>query len=95
MDLQTGESFDEEAALLMLTDTPLLEWFFNRQMAEVRIIIKAIAANDPMRGHLNLSKSDVGAGKILVLELISLLIKTVELIFIFASSNFCSIISIL
>ena len=93
--MQIGELFDEEAALLMLTETPLLEWFFKRQMAEVRIIIKAIAANDPMRGHLTLSKSDVCVGRILVSELTSLLIKTVELIFIFASSNFCSIISIL
>ena len=93
--MQTGESFDEEAALLMLSDTPLLEWFFNRQMAEVRIIIKTIAAIDPMRGHLNLSKSDVDAGRVLVSELISLLTKTVELIFIFSSSNFCSTISIL
>ena len=93
--MQLGESFDEEAALLMLTDIPLLEWFFNRQMAEVRIIIMTIAATDPIRGHLNLSKSDEDDGRIFVSGIISLLTMTMVLIFIFSSSNFCSTISIL
>ena len=93
--VQTGESFDEVAALVMLTDTPLFEWFFTRQMAEVRVIIMTIAAPVPIRGHLNLSKSDGDDGRIFVSEMISLLTKTVLLMFIFSSSNFCSTISIL
>ena len=73
--LQIGELFVEEAALLILTETPLLEWFFKRQMAEVRIIINAIAVTDPIKGHLNFSQSEVDAGNKSVSELISLLKK--------------------
>ena len=60
-----------------------------------RKIRKVMAAKDPMRGHFILSKSDVDAGREIGSESILLLTKIVELMFIFFSSNFCSIISIL
>ena len=64
-------------------------------MAEVSIIIMIMAAPVPMRGHFNMSKSDGADGMMFVSERILLLTKTVLLMFIFSSSNFCSTISIL
>ena len=60
-----------------------------------RKIRKVMAANDPMRGHFILSKSDVDAGRVVGSESILLFTKIVELMFIFSSSKCCSIISIL
>ena len=61
--LQIGESLFEVAALVIVTETPLLERFFNRQMTTMpRKIRKVMVAKDPMRGHFILSKSDVSKG---------------------------------
>ena len=60
-----------------------------------RKIRKAMAAKEPMSGHFILSKSDVVAAGEVGSESMLLLTKTVELMFIFFSSNFSSIISIL
>ena len=54
-----------------------------------------MAASEPMSGHFILSKSDVVADVEVGSESMLLLTKTVELMFIFSSSNFSSIISIL
>ena len=60
--LQIGESLFEVAALLIMIEAPLLEWFFNIQMTiSPRKIRKAMAAKEPMSGHFILSKSDVVA----------------------------------
>ena len=51
--MQIGESFFEVASLEIVTETPLLVLFFSRHMIISPIKIrKAMAANDPMRGHL-------------------------------------------
>ena len=61
--LQTGESFYEVASLETVTVTPLLVLFFSRRTAISPINIRKVtAANDPMRGHLIFSKSDVDPG---------------------------------
>ena len=64
-------------------------------MISPKKIRKAMAAKDPMRGHFILSKIDVAAGRELGSESMLLLTNVVELTFIFSSSSFCSIISIL
>ena len=60
-----------------------------------RKIRKVMAAKDTMRGHFILSKSDVDDGREAGSESILPFTKIVELMFIFSSYKYCSIISIL
>ena len=81
--MQIGDSFVEEAALLISTETPPLESFFSRQMIIRPINIReAMAASDPIRGHFILSKN-VDAGGEFSSNSMLLLTKTVELTSIF------------
>ena len=94
--LQIGESFLELASLETVTLIPLLLLFFSRHTAISPIKIRKVtAANDPITGHLIWSRNGVDFGIDEESESILLLIKTVELVFIFSSSKCCSIISIL
>ena len=94
--LLIGESFLELASLDMLTFIPLLLLFLSRHIAISPMKIRKVtAANDPITGHLIWSRNGVDFGIDEGSELILLLTKTVELIFIFSSSKCCSMISIL
>ena len=86
--IQVGDSFEEVAALVMLTDTRPLECFFTRLKAQIRIIIEIAAAPVPMRGHFSVSVSEVADGLMGFPEWMLVLTKVVLLMFIFSSSNF-------
>ena len=60
--VQTGDSFDEFAVLVILTDTSPFEFFFTRLKAQNRNIIETAAAPVPMRDHFSVSVSEVVDG---------------------------------
>ena len=60
--IQIGDSFEEVAVLVIVTDTSPLECFFTRLKAPIRIIIEIAAAPVPMRGPFSVSVSEVVDG---------------------------------
>ena len=75
--VQTGDSLEEVAAFVMVTETPLLDRFFIRINAEIRSITSMTAAPVPIRGHFSMFMSDGANGVMCVSERISLLTKIV------------------
>ena len=60
--VQTGETFDELAVLVILTDTSPFEFFLTRLNVQIRIITETNAAPVPMRGHFSVSNNGVAGG---------------------------------
>ena len=60
--VQIGDSFDELAVLVILTDTSPFELFLTRLNAQIRNIIETVAAPAPMRGYFSVSNNGVAGG---------------------------------
>ena len=86
--IQTVDSFEEFAVLVILTNTSPFEFFFIRLKVPIRIIIEIVAAPVPMKGHFSVSVSEVADGLMGFPEWMLVLTKVVLLMFIFSSSNF-------
>ena len=91
--IQIGDSFEEVAVLVILTDTSPFECFFIRLKAQIRIIIEIAAAPVPMRGHFSVSVSEVADGLMGFPEWMSVLTKVVLLMFIFLLQIFAPLLA--